>query len=235
MVKLFLDDVEVIENKFISPNHKLLVFKNAKIAKIALPGQFLTILTSKFLRRPFSIAAASSDKIEIIYKVVGEGTLELSHKIPGDKINVFGPLGDGIFNSSLITHHSSLIFIAGGTGIASLRLLAQKIHTSGILFYGVKTKSEIIGVDIFKQKHWKIKISTEDGSFGYKGMITELFNKYLISQSLNFSISHIYAAGPKPMLKEISHLSLKFNIPTEISLEEIIACGVGACRGCVIK
>ncbi|MFN3966861.1 MAG: dihydroorotate dehydrogenase electron transfer subunit [Endomicrobiia bacterium] len=235
MAKLYQLDLEILENKSISPFHKILVLRDKKIGVISQPGQFITILTNKILRRPFCISSVKKDKIEILYKIVGEGTKWLSERKKGEKINVIGPLGSGLFNYSLLPSSCSLLFVAGGTGIASLRFLAQKFSRAGLLFYGAKTKKEIVGLDIFIQKKWKINIATEDGSCGYKGTVIELLNKYLSDQSFNHLSSYVYSAGPEKMLKSVSEICKKHGIKGQVSLEKIIACGVGACRGCVVE
>ena len=230
MAKYYQLNLEIQENRNISPYHKILVLRDKKITEISQPGQFVTILTDGLLRRPFSISSVKKDKFEILYKVIGKGTQFLSKKVKGEFLDVMGPLGN------VYKVHTGLpIFMAGGTGIASLRFLAQKLTSSGILFYGVKTKKEIIGLDVFIQKKWKIEIATEDGSYGYKGTVIELFKKYLNGHRIDFQSIYVYSAGPKEMLKMVCEICEKNNLKGQMSLEKIIACGVGACRGCVIK
>ncbi len=231
MAKLYQVDVEIIDNKSILPYYKLLVLRDKKISEISQPGQFVTILTSRVLRRPFCISLVKKDRFEVLYKIVGEGTKFLSQKSKGDCVNVIGPLGNGY----KIRCNLRPVLVAGGTGIASLRFLAQKLPVSGLLLYGAKTKNEIIGLDIFKQKKWKIEISTEDGSFGYKCKVTDLLKRFFRTRLHAYPRVRLYASGPVSMLKQVSNLCHKFNVEGEISLEKIIACGVGACRGCVIE
>jgi len=230
MAKYYQLNLEIQENRNISPYHKILVLRDKKITEISQPGQFVTILTDGLLRRPFSISSVKKDKFEILYKVVGKGTQFLSKKVKGEFLDVMGPLG-----TSYKIQNGFPVFVCGGTGIASLRFLAQKLTSSGILFYGVKTKKEIIGLDVFIQKKWKIEIATEDGSFEYRGTVSELFKKYLNENQIDPQSIYIYSSGPKEMLKIVSEICKKNGLKGQISLEKIIACGVGACRGCVIK
>ena len=235
MAKFYQTDVRILEHKTVLPGYKSLFFSHPTLAKNARPGQFLLLDCGTFFRRPFTISSVKGIIIEILYKVIGKGTRYLSEKKKGDWLNVFGPLGNG-FNPSPQGERTSpenLVFVAGGTGIASLRFLAQKISVPGVLFYGAKTKNDIIGLDVFKQKKWHIKISTEDCSSGSKGLVTDTFKKYL-SGSRHLP-SYLYSAGPKPMLKRISEICISNGIAGQVSLEEIIACGVGACRGCAVK
>ncbi|MBU0951260.1 MAG: dihydroorotate dehydrogenase electron transfer subunit [Elusimicrobia bacterium] len=233
MAKLYQSNVKIIENKTLSPNIKLLVFSNSLIAKESFPGKFLSIdcSPSTFFRRPFCISGINGIKIEILYRIIGPGTKVLAEKRKGDILNVFGPLGNG-FPKEAIKPKITPVLIAGGTGIASLRYLAQKFNKPGILFYGAKTKKEIPpgAIEIFKKKKWQINISTDDGSLGAKCNVCELFNGSSFGTQ-----TVVFACGPKPMLKEVIKITEKNSLKCFISLEEKMACGVGACRGCVTK
>jgi len=227
-------NVKIIENKQVNKNFYKLSFKS-NISKEFSPGQFLTIDCGMSLRRPFCIFNVEENIIEILYKVVGEGTKFLSRKNKGDIINIFGPLGTGY---NINEKHSKLlnVLIGGGTGIAGLYFLAKelnrKYNASGIIFYGTKKNDEIINISFLKNYGWEIKISTEDGSKGYRGKITEIFKNWLIKN--NKSNIYVYAAGPNTMLKKIIEISKKNKIQLQVSLQQIITCGIGACRGCVI-
>ena len=200
-----------------------------RISGDSSPGQFITIKCTDGLlfRRPFSIANTVRDRLEVIYKVLGKGTTWLSNRKPGSKLDVLGPLGNG-FDLDSASYTS--VLVAGGTGIASLIYLSKKIKP-GILFYGTKTKQEIIHTDDFK--NWDVRITTEDGSRAEKGLITDALARFLKKRKI--SKPHIYACGPKIMLQKIISLSKKDRIPCQVSIEDIMACGVGACRGCVIQ
>lgn len=195
-----------------------------------------------FLRRPLSIYATKDDNIEFLYRVVGTGTENLSKLEKGDKIDVLGPLGND-YDTSMFSKAASPLFdkegvrgsspvlIAGGTGIASLSFLADKLKRPGILFFGAKNKANIIGIENFKRRKWNIKIATEDGSKGHKGYITDLF------ASTDFKNKNIilYCCGPSPMLKKMAELAAKYNYSGYASLEEMMACGTGICQGCAVK
>ena len=232
MVKLYQADVEIIENKHLTPVHKLLACNSKQIAAHPIPGKFITIDLGQFFRRPFCIAGVNGTKIDILYRIIGPGTEYLSKLKKGDKINVFGPLGTGY---SPLAKDVLPVFVSGGTGIASLRYLAQTLNKPGLLFYGAKTKKEIVGLELFKKKKWKIILSTDDGSLGSKCNACDLFNRYLSTYKLNNLSSVVFACGPKPMMKGISAKAKEKGMKCYVSLEEKMACGVGACRGCVVK
>lgn len=222
-----------------------------KIAQQAYPGQFADIrLSDNFeplLRRPFSIHKVMGKgrrpwAIEILYEVVGKGSAVLSRKKAGEYLDVIGPLGNGFDCNSQFAKSHLAILVAGGMGVAPLVFLAEKLterktrkqtKRKTIVLIGAKTKKMLICEKEFKNLGCEVKISTDDGSSGFKGTVTELL-KYQQS-TVNSELLTIYACGPRPMLKEISRISAAYNIPAEISLEEHMACGIGACLGCVVN
>jgi len=241
-------------NKKVKGNYFHLAIQAPRITKQALPGQFLNIRVNDscepLLRRPFSIHRVSGSSLEILYEVVGKGTEILSQRKPGDYLDVVGPLGSG-FNLIPNTYNQTPILVAGGMGVAPLVFLVEKLKESKpFLLIGAKTKSQILCEKEFKQLGCSVKIATDDGSRGFKGKVTELLEKILVagrrSQVAGRKIKKlvacdlrpetiIYACGPRPMLKEISRISQEYRIPAQISLEEHMACGIGACLGCVVK
>ena len=234
MEKLFLVDAPVLENKPVSQNsksHKKIVFADKNIARAFSPGRFVTIDCGRYLRRPFSIAGVYGEKIEIIYKIAGRGTKRLAGKKKGHKINVLGPLGRGF---SVPPANNAAVAITGGTGIAPIMALSQAMKKPGVLFYGVRTKSELADVTCFIKRGWQVFIATMDGSAGVRGTSVDLFMENR-DRPLFPILPVVYAAGPRPMLKEISDICVKKGIKGQVSVEEMIACGVGACRGCVVK
>ncbi|MBE0478467.1 dihydroorotate dehydrogenase electron transfer subunit [Candidatus Aerophobetes bacterium] len=234
--------VKVLSNRCIKPGHFRLAFRVPVSFPEAVPGQFVHIKVGEgpvpLLRRPFSISNYTPGKIQIIYAVVGQGTKILSHAKRGDYLDMLGPAGKGFCICEEAKTH---LLIGGGMGAAPLVFLARKIlkkvkkDSSISVFLGFKTKQEIILKEEFaKNSIIGLQIATEDGSFGYRGLVSELFEDYLkkISSTSKFSI---YACGPLQMLKTVARLSFDYDIFSQVSMEEIICCGVGACRGCVIK
>lgn len=201
---------------------------------LAKPGQFLEIKISDgyepLLRRPFSIHRRRGKDIEIIYRIAGRGTEILSQRKVGEYLNVIGPLGNGF---SILDSQPSIL-VAGGMGVAPLVFLAEKLAKSKTLvLLGAKTKRQILCEKEFRDLGCEVKVATDDGSRGFKGKVTDLL-KHLLP-TLSSQLSTIYACGPKLMLKEIALISKQYNIPAQVSLEEHMACGIGACLGCVVK
>jgi len=161
---------------------------------------------------------------EILYEIKGEGTRFLSQYEEADDLDILGPLGNGF---KIDLNIKNAILVAGGIGIAPLTFLAEELVKEKInvtLILGSKTKLDIplsaIG--------YKLLICTEDGSEGTKGLATDLLNEFVRAQ--NFAPLQIYACGPKAMLKAVAQIT-----NCQVSLEEIMACGVGACLGCAVK
>ncbi|MBI5144915.1 MAG: dihydroorotate dehydrogenase electron transfer subunit [Candidatus Omnitrophica bacterium] len=218
---------------------------SARIASRALPGQFLEVKVGDsnepLLRRPFSIYRLDGAKVEILYEVLGKGTEILSQRKTGEYLDVIGPLGNG-FNLIPNTYDLIPILVAGGMGVAPLLFLAEKLvetkhqtpNTKYLTLIGAKTKKQILCAEEFKKLGCVVKIATDDGSEGFKGKVTDLL-RIVLRTTHSAQRKTLYACGPRPMLKEISRLSTKYNIPAQISLEEHMACGIGACLGCVVK
>jgi dihydroorotate dehydrogenase electron transfer subunit len=201
--------------------------------KTAVPGQFVHVRCSEsfdpLLRRPFSISNMEENSFEIIYKVAGRGTNLLSDKKKGELLDVMGPLGNGF---PLPSKSESAVIIAGGMGIAPTLFLAKIISNSVSKFIlGAKTRGLLLCSEEFGALGINLVTATEDGTCGIKGDVCSAL-------SSTFQKSHpsvIYACGPAGMLKEVYNISKTHNIRCFLSFENLMACGVGACLGCVIK
>ncbi|MCK5595314.1 dihydroorotate dehydrogenase electron transfer subunit [bacterium] len=238
-MKIFSVKKEIIENKKISAGCYRITFESRKIACMAKPGQFLHIKCSDtydpLLRRPISIHSVENNVIEILYKVVGRGTGLLSEKSCGDSIDVMGPLGNGFDYQSLVTCHLSPILVGGGIGIAPLYFLARKLvekYSNVTVLIGADAKHNILCVDKLKKLGCRVKVSTNDGSTGINGTVVNLLKKELSPENVKLKI---FACGPIPMLKQINRLVSVYNVSSQVSLEKRMACGIGACMGCIIK
>lgn len=224
-------------NQKISGSCFRLVLEAPAIARKASPGEFVQVRVSAgatpLLRRPFSIFRAAGREIEIIYQVVGEATEILTRRRPGELLDIIGPLGNGFDLALGAFPGRTQVLVAGGMGVAPLFFLAEKLKNNRrAVLLGAKTKSHILCEKQFKRLGCAVKISTDDGSRGHKGRVTDLL-KHLLS-TIDYRPSTIYACGPRPMLKEISALSCRLHIPAQVSLEEHMACGIGACLGCAV-
>lgn len=244
---------KIIHNKRIQSNYYHCMILAPSLAKEAAPGQFVNIKVTDthepFLRRPLSIHRASGKTIEILYEVVGRATEILSHKKRGEYLDIIGPLGNG-FNYKLKTmlylakdkDQIMKILVAGGMGVAPLLFLAEKLVArlrasavgENIVLLGVRTKSQVLCEKEFMDLGYSVRIATDDGSKGFRGKVTGLLKKFLQTNGGKQQVA-IYACGPRPMLREISRISKQHRFCSEISLEEHMACGIGACLGCVVN
>ncbi|PIR17453.1 MAG: dihydroorotate dehydrogenase electron transfer subunit [Deltaproteobacteria bacterium CG11_big_fil_rev_8_21_14_0_20_49_13] len=221
------------------------------------PGQFVMVEVKgggAFLRRPFGIARLREGVLEVCYKVVGKGTDALSKMPVGSKTYVLGPLGNGFTLPLLckegrgevedlphpnppLTKGRELL-VAGGYGIAPLLGLAEKLKGKDIhLFYGARNSDHLLYIDEFKELGVTLHLSTEDGSTGEKGPVTGILKKFLQVTSYRSQVT-IYACGPHAMLTAIKSSVISDRssvIDCQLSLESYMACGIGACIGCVVK
>ncbi len=226
---------KVISNKEIKSGYFLMDIKCPAIGKAAEPGQFLTVrcgnTTEPLLRKPFGFHRISSSGFEILYEVLGKGTRILSSLKPDDGIDILGPLGSGF---TVPKSKRDFVIIAGGIGVAPLLALAEElVHRKPLVLIGAKTKDGILCEREFRRLGCNVKISTGDGSRGFKGAVTDLLEDLL--SSIDYRLSTIYACGPKPMLKAVARVAKRRGLEAYASFEEYIACGVGACLGCAIR
>ena len=228
---------KIISNKRFKENYWHLEFESGAIAQKALPGQFVNIKVSEgfepLLRRPLSIHEVKKDKVKLFYEVIGRGTCILSARKPGELLDIIGPLGQG-FDYSQQANALGIknILIAGGMGVAPLFFLAQQIKASKpLVLIGAKTKRQILCAPEFKRLGCVLKLATDDGSVGFKGRVTDLL-KIVLEQ---VKPGKLFSCGPRPMLKAVSEIAQENKIPAQLSLEEHLACGIGACLGCVVS
>ncbi|HAZ10852.1 MAG TPA: dihydroorotate dehydrogenase electron transfer subunit [Candidatus Omnitrophica bacterium] len=210
------------------------------IARTAKPGQFAQIKCSDsfepLLRRPFSIHRVNRN-IEILYETVGRGTEILSNKKEGDKIDVLGPLGNGFTLPRAMNGEPRAIIIAGGIGAAPLVYLAEELtkkKIKTIVLIGAKTKNLILCEKDFKKATPEVYVSTDDGTYGSQGFVSKLFHKILKTTESKFE-TIVYVCGPHEMLKCIADICQERKFECQVSLEEKMACGIGACLGCAVK
>ena len=249
---------EIIYNKRVKDVYWHCLLNAPALAREAHAGQFVQIRLSDslepFLRRPFSIHRARGGEVEILYQVLGRGTEVFAKKKAGEYLDLIGPLGNG-FELLPGRLKPNPLIIAGGMGVAPLLFLAEKLAYSierrayrkdkgfelsakryplnAIVLIGAKTKDQILCEKDFIDSGYSVKIATDDGSRGFKGYVSDLLKKEL--STIDHRPSTIYACGPKPMLKEVAALSKKYKIPAQLSLEEHMACGIGACLGCTVN
>ncbi len=236
----------VLENRELSKGYFLLTL-NLNHEVNSLPGQFFMLrigrATDPFLPRPFSFHRHISKKrIQFIYKVVGRVTSNLSMLEKDSVIELTGPLGNGF---PLFKEMVESLLVAGGIGIAPLVALAERLEKKSTTFFiGGKTKNDILLKRDLKGITNRLYITTEDSSIGRAGVVTDALIDYLKAHDSPASLCEagraklktvVYACGPRAMLQKVSEIAFKHNINCYVSLEETMACGVGACMGCAVK
>jgi len=210
--------------------------KAPDIAKDSRPGQFVMVRAGEgmdpLLRRPFSIhQVAEGELVQILFKVIGKGTQALANLQAGYSMDVLGPLGRGFVYNTQHKHY----LVGGGIGIAPLLFLAgnmlNKNESSAIkVFLGARTGDEItVLADDFVSMGVEVEVATEDGSLGRQGLVTDL-----MTPVKNENPARVYACGPYPMLRAVVGVSREKNLACQVSLETIMACGLGACLGCAV-
>lgn len=239
----FLENVEILENKAVGGDNFLMRVKSENVPnKKSTPvaGQFYMLKLKNeimILRRPISLHSVNSQtgEIEFLYKVLGEGTKELASYAKGDVINIQGPLGNGF---ELIKKSSKIVIVGGGIGLAPLKqllkeLLKNKENKKIVFIAGGRDKKTLEMLDSFdfSDKRISLKVCSDDGSVGEKANVIELLKKEI---SIDEKIDIIYSCGPHKVLELISELSNENNLTSQVSMEERMACGVGACVGCSI-
>ena len=233
-MKKYLMDLKVVDNIRLHPDCCLLKLTSRMKFPVMIPGQFVQIRVdgspTTFLRRPFSVnyIDEKTNELWLLIQLVGEGTRRLSEIRPGESLNVILPLGNG-FSAPQTPLDANLLLIGGGIGIAPLFFLGETLKSMGFkpaFLLGGRTKEYVFQCDDFR-KIGKVYVTTEDGSMGEKGYVTHhsiLFEK---------KADKIYACGPKSMLVAVAKYAKTSGIDCEVSLENLMACGIGACLCCV--
>ncbi|MBR3147222.1 MAG: dihydroorotate dehydrogenase electron transfer subunit [Eubacterium sp.] len=194
----------------------------------AAPGQFIDILVDDmFLRRPISVFDHDDAHVEILYRVVGRGTMLLSEKVPGDELDVLLPLGNGF---DLSKRGKKTLLVAGGIGMPPVHEIAKQLITlNGTdagndfrVLLGFRSAGDMFGTDNFRKLGIEPVIATEDGSCGYKGLVTDVMDM------MTYDYDYVMCCGPEPMLKAV----YEHSPDGQFSFEERMGCGFGACMGC---
>jgi len=204
----------------------------------AIPGQFINIYLDRpdmVLPRPISICDAEKNNIRLLYQIVGKGTDYLAKMKCGERIRAAGPLGNG-FNIQQ-EGNGKVLLIGGGIGAPPLLFLAKTLKSAQAVL-GFRSASAAILTDEFTSLGCETVIATDDGSLGYKGNAMDAANSLInnkdISMNDNRGISIIYACGPRIMLRMIAEYASANDIPCQISMEEHMGCGIGACSCCPV-
>lgn len=200
-----------------------------------LPGQFVQVKVegapNTFLRRPISVNYVDrvTNLLWLLIQTVGEGTRTLAKLKTGDSLNLVFPLGNGFSMPS--GNDSDILLVGGGVGVAPLLYYGEQLKEKGVkpvFLLGARTKHDLLQLDLF-QRIGEVFVTTEDGSLGERGFVT---NHSILGKR---SFGHIACCGPKPMMVSVARYAIANNIPCEVSLENMMACGIGACLCCVEK
>lgn len=212
----------VIKNEEIATGIFDLWVENPTLSSIAKPGQFAHILVpGKTLRRPISICDADKSCLRLVYQVKGEGTEILSWIKEGEYLDIIAPLGNGFD----IKEDKKYCFIGGGIGVPPM-LYASKMKEKPVVITGFRNKDLVILQSDFRKDNCELYLTTDDGTAGEKAFVTDV-----LKRKLN-DIDEVCACGPSPMLKAIAEICNDANVPCQISLEERMGCGIGACLVC---
>jgi dihydroorotate dehydrogenase electron transfer subunit len=242
----------VIENKQLARDTFRIRFECAQIAQRIVPGQFLMLRVADcndpLLGRPLALYDTVLDgnghprAVDVVYLVLGKMTHRLAQFSAGQQLDVWGPLGNG-FSAMDVKH---LVMVAGGIGQTPFMALAREYFGQRrygepaqtgaradqvTLCYGARSSDYLAGVEDFRNLGVEVRVSTDDGSAGHHGLVTDLL-KQVLSESAD---CHFVCCGPEPMMKAVSEIAGKRKVPCQVSLETPMACGIGICFSCVAK
>ena len=213
----------IVENQALTSSVYSMVLEGCT-SEIKNPGQFVEVsIPGRFLRRPISVCRWAEGRLTLIYKVVGQGTADLSAMAPGQTLDLLTGLGNG-YDLSITGDHP--VLLGGGVGVPPMYNLAKKLLEQGkkvSVILGFNTKSEIFYEDEFKALGCDVTVTTVDGSYGVKGFVTD---------ALPEDYTHFCCCGPEPMLKAVYRATTTSG---QMSFEERMGCGFGACMGCSCK
>jgi dihydroorotate dehydrogenase electron transfer subunit len=251
------DIVAILENRPLTGGHCLLSLDAPRQASAVRPGQFAMVRilgrSDVLLRRPmsiFNVMAVSGRRgksrpgqapriMQFLYKAVGRGTRMIAELKKGDKVGLLAPLGHGFFEEEYLPRAreaDEILQVAGGIGIAALLLPAKRLAELGFkqrLFFGARTKADLVGTAEFKPLMRATLLATENGSAGYHGYVTRPLEEYLAAHIDKKFL--LMACGPGPMLRATVELAKSFRHPCLVSMENRMGCGLGACLGCCIR
>jgi dihydroorotate dehydrogenase electron transfer subunit len=241
--------LDVIENVRLARDTYRVRLRSPELAAAVRPGQFFMLrlpgTSDPLLGRPFALYDTVLDErgrpaaVDVVYLVVGKMTAKLPHVRPGEAIEVWGPLGNGFDDLDGVAH---VALVAGGIGqtpfLAYVRQLlggrgyggrtAKRAVQRVSVFYGVRTAELAAGVEDFRGAGAEVFLSSDDGSLGERGYVTDLLAR-------RDRPDHVVGCGPEPMLRALTRLTAGWGVPCQLSLETPMACGVGVCFSCVVK
>jgi dihydroorotate dehydrogenase electron transfer subunit len=229
-----LERVEVLVNERVTESVGLLALHAPRIAASVRPGQFVHLRVSFgadfILRRPFSVHRATGETIEVLYQVLGRGTRELAEGVRGRMMDAIGPLGTGWEVGEGVSH---ALLVAGGLGAAPLGMLAEQLAARGVavsVAQGAPCAERLLARELFESVARRVVGATDDGSAGERGFVTVVSERLLREDRPDV----VCVCGPEIMARAVARQSAEAGVPCKVSLERLMACGVGACLSCVV-
>ena len=234
--KPVVESVTVVANDRLAEGVGLMVLRAPRVAAAVQPGQFVHLRldahSETILRRPFSVHRAAGEHIELLYQVLGAGTLLMAEKRPGDtSMDVVGPLGHGWVVPDGLTH---ALLVAGGLGAAPLGMLAERLAERGVavtVAQGAPTAERLVARGLFERVARVVDVATDDGSAGERGLVTVPLVRLLAAERFDVA----YTCGPEDMQRAVAAMLATAGVPCQVSLERLMACGIGACLSCVVS
>jgi len=237
-------DAAVLSNTRLSSNYNVVRLAAPEIARQARPGQFIMVRPGRngepFLRRPFSVFEILRDPsgsvvgLSLLNKQIGIATRAIFALEPGDRLPCLGPLGQPF---TPVDPPTETWMVAGGVGLAPFAMLAESLRSRGsatTLFYGARHGVELYYLDFFEQLGTRLVLTTEDGSRGETGFVTSALENALRKLPPHAPLM-VYACGPTRMLAAVARLAAAYSRPAEVSLEQVMGCGLGGCYSCVVE
>lgn len=232
----------IVLNKQIASGIYWMSLNAPNIARLARPGQFVQVCvygipSVQFLRMPFAVYDANPvmDAVDICYQVVGEGTRQLSELAPGEFVDIVGPIGNGW---TIPEGAKRALLVSGGVGAPALNLLGRKLATEGVrvdAVMGAQSADKLACHEHIecsvKPSGGKLHITTDDGTAGTHGFVTAVSDELIASGEYDY----VAVCGPLPMERNVVKAALANNVHCEVSMEKLMACGIGACLGCVVE
>lgn len=232
---MFVETAKVIKQVEVQGGYSVLMMEAPRVAPAVQPGQFVHLrvpyMADSLLRRPFSVYWADAETLQILYKSVGKGTSTMRYLEPGDEVSIIGPLGHGFPRKQEDTFP---IIIAGGYGMAALYLVARGASARGIAFFGGASAKDILCVSEFESLGWPVRATTEDGTLGMRGMVTEAIDAWWDKERPDQPVE-AFVCGPNAMLQAVATRAIRHGWKAWVSVDRNMGCGVGACLTCVLK
>ncbi|HNZ16869.1 MAG TPA: dihydroorotate dehydrogenase electron transfer subunit [Candidatus Hydrogenedentes bacterium] len=231
----YIQDCEIVAHDLVAPDHWRMRLRSADIARAAQPGQFCMVEVVEtlypFLRRPMCLSEIHDDGFTLLYKVEGEGTQLLSRRVPGQTCSIQGPLGNGFPIAPEVERH---IIVSGGIGVAAFpalaRALADACGRPPEVVLAARTRDLLLCADLFRSMGCTVHLATDDGSAGEKAYAAQMLERLAPGPG-----TRVYACGPMIMMSTTAAVAARAGASCLVSLEAQMACGDGACLGCVVE